>query len=76
MPIITKLTRQINGSEYPFSKRDFPTTLISAISECGCKQGEHSYTTIAVTHNLSLLAAMARSVSSTPNVCVTSSSNG
>jgi hypothetical protein len=39
MPIITKLTRQIDGSEYPFSKRDFPTQLISAISECGCKQG-------------------------------------
>lgn len=49
MPLINKLVRPIDGSEYPFHKRDFPTTLISAVDACGCGDGEHSFTTVAVT---------------------------
>ncbi|AHI02049.1 hypothetical protein GCM10010174_89580 [Kutzneria viridogrisea] len=49
MPLISKLARRIDGGEYPFQKRDFPTTLIEAVDGCGCAKGEHSFTTIAIT---------------------------
>ncbi|EWM14979.1 MULTISPECIES: hypothetical protein [unclassified Kutzneria] len=71
MPIITKLTRRIDGSEYPFQKRDFPTTLISAVTECGCTLGEHSFTTIAVTQTDSATLERRKCVCSGCHECET-----
>ena len=49
MPLVNKLVRSLVTEDYPFQHRDFPTTLITMETDCHCAEGEHSFTTIAVT---------------------------
>ena len=49
MPHVNKVVRPLLTEEYPFKRPDFPTTLINMDAECHCADGEHSFTTIAVT---------------------------
>jgi hypothetical protein len=48
MPVASPIVRQLLRHDYPFLQRDFPTAMISKVTECDCGTGEHSFTTVSV----------------------------
>lgn len=48
MPVATPFVRPLLRHDYPFLQRDFPTTMISKVSDCACDSGEHTFTTVSV----------------------------
>jgi hypothetical protein len=48
MPVASPIVRQLLRRDYPFLRRDFPTAMISKVTDCECGTGEHTFTTVSV----------------------------